>query len=50
MSFYDKKSTLMPMVIAPDVWQSAVAFPADPLQVEKRLPRDIALATFHSGW
>ncbi|QJT79280.1 hypothetical protein [Kosakonia sp. MUSA4] len=37
MSFYNKKSTLLPVVITPDVWQSAVAFPADPLQVEKRL-------------
>ena len=36
MSFSIKPS-LMPMVIAPDVWQSAVEFPADPQQVEERL-------------
>jgi len=43
MSFSDKKMTLMPVVIAPDVWQSAVAFPAEPPQVEKRLG-DLLLA------
>ncbi|EQC4551571.1 hypothetical protein ACY5GL_001933 [Cronobacter malonaticus] len=37
MSLLDKKSSLMPVVIAPDVWQSAVDFPADPQQVEERL-------------
>jgi len=37
MSYFNKKSVLLPMVIAPDVWHSAVEFPADPLQVEKRL-------------
>lgn len=37
MSFYNKKSTLLPVIITPDVWQFAVAFPADPLRVEKRL-------------
>ena len=37
MSLFDKKPSLMPMVIAPDVWQSAVEFPADPQQVEERL-------------
>jgi hypothetical protein len=37
MSLFDKKPSLMPVVIAPDVWQSAVEFPADPQQVEERL-------------
>lgn len=37
MSLFDKKLSLMPVVIAPDVWQSAVEFPADPQQVEERL-------------
>lgn len=37
MSRFDKKPPLMPVVIAPDVWQSAVEFPADPQQVEDRL-------------
>ncbi|WP_239504228.1 hypothetical protein [Enterobacter cloacae] len=27
MSLFDKKPSLMPVVIAPDVWQSAVDFP-----------------------
>lgn len=34
MSLFDKKPSLMPVVIAPDVWQSAVEFPADPQQVK----------------
>lgn len=37
MSLFDKKPSLMPVVIAPDVWQSAVEFPADSQQVEERL-------------
>lgn len=37
MSLFDKKPLLMPVVIAPDVWQSAVDFPTDPQQVEGRL-------------
>ncbi|WP_258306592.1 hypothetical protein [Enterobacter sp. HPCN14] len=37
MSLFDKKLSLMPVVIASDVWQSAVEFPADPQQVEERL-------------
>ncbi|MEI6984205.1 hypothetical protein WCV48_31500, partial [Klebsiella pneumoniae] len=37
MSIFDKKPSLMPGAIAPDVWQGAVGFPAEPQQVEERL-------------
>lgn len=45
MSLFDKKPSLMPVVIAPDVWQSAVEFPADPQQVEETAGQSVARRT-----
>lgn len=37
MSVFDKMPSLMPVVIAPQVWESVIEFPDDPEQMEERL-------------
>ncbi|MBF0035528.1 hypothetical protein HAX39_23450 [Citrobacter freundii] len=37
MSLFNKMPSLMPVIIAPEVWETVIAFPDDPEHMEKRL-------------